>query len=56
MRYVIQIDKLKKRRIKFSNSVDVYAPVDKFSENVSIISSDNDSTTIKIKGTIKTEN
>ncbi len=48
--------KLKKRRIKFSNSVDVYAPVDKFSENVSIISSDNDSTTIKIKGTIKTEN
>lgn len=47
--------KLKKRRIKFTNAVDVYAPVDNFSDNVSVISSDEGSTTLKIKGTIKTE-
>lgn len=48
--------KLRKRRIKFSNSVDIYAPVDNFSDNVTILSSEGDSTTLKIQGTIKTEN
>lgn len=48
--------KLKKRRIKFTNAVDIYAPVDNFNENLTIISSEIDSTTLKIKGTIKTEN
>lgn len=48
--------KLRKRRIKFTNSVDVYAPVDNFSDNVTILSSEADSTTLKIRGTIKTEN
>lgn len=48
--------KLKKRRIKFTNSVDIYAPVDNFVENVTIIASETDSTTLRINGTIKTEN
>jgi len=47
--------KLRKRRIKFSNSVDIYAPVDNFADNVTVISADATSTTINIKGTIKTE-
>jgi len=49
------VNKLRRRRIKFSNEVDIYAPVDNFSENVIILESVNDSTTLKIKGVIKTE-
>lgn len=48
--------KLRRRRIKFTNSVDIYAPVDDFKENITILESSPDSTTLKIKGTIKTEN
>ena len=47
--------KLRRRRIKFSNSVDIYAPTDDFSQNVEILESNIDSTTIKINGTVKTE-
>ena len=48
--------KLRRRRIKFTNAVDLYAPVDDFSNNIEILESVADSTTLKIKGTIKTEN
>jgi hypothetical protein len=48
-------NKLKKRRLRFSNSIDVYAPADNFSDNISIISSEPESTTVKIKGIIESE-
>lgn len=47
--------KLKRRRIKFTNSVDIYAPIDDFSNNVEIVESNADSTTLKINGAVKTE-
>lgn len=49
------LSKLKKRRIKFTNAVDLYAPVDDFSNNVEILESIAGSTTLKINGTVKTE-
>lgn len=47
--------KLKKRRIKFSNSVDIYAPIDDFAQNVEILESNAECTTLRINGTVKTE-
>jgi len=49
-------NKLRRRRIKFSNNVDIYAPVDSFNDNITIVETDSTSTTLKIKGNIQTEN
>ena len=48
-------DKLKNRKIKFSNAVLVTAPVDNFTENLEILEKTTESTTIKIKGIIMSE-
>lgn len=47
--------KLINRKIKFSNSVLLTAPVDRFSENITILEKTLEDTTIKIKGTITSE-
>lgn len=46
---------LRNRKVKFTNEVSLYAPVDKFSENVEIIASTDTTTEIRINGRIKSE-
>ena len=47
--------KLKRRKIKFTNDVYIYAPFENFSENVQLLERTDEDTTVKIKGHIKTE-
>jgi len=47
--------KLKRRKVRFTNKVDIYGPVENFSENVEILSCTDTSTNILIKGKICAE-
>jgi hypothetical protein len=47
--------KLKRRKIKFTNDVYIYAPSETFNENVQFLEKTDDDTIVKIKGHIKTE-
>jgi hypothetical protein len=47
--------KLKRRKIKFTSDVYIYAPFEAFSENVQFLEQTDADTTVKIKGHIKTE-
>ena len=47
--------KLKRRRIRFTNFVEISAPVDDFKENIQIVSSDENGTMVSIKAAIATE-
>jgi len=47
--------KLRQRKIKFSSNVSILAPVDDFSEIITILETDEVSTTVKIRGTIQNE-
>ncbi|UZW13176.1 nucleoid-associated protein [Clostridium pasteurianum] len=46
-------NRLKQRKIKFSNDISIMGPSEKFKELINVISSDDESTTLKINGTIK---
>ncbi|MGI6162214.1 MAG: nucleoid-associated protein [Christensenellales bacterium] len=46
---------LRNRKVRFTNEVSLYAPVDKFSENVEIIATTDTTTDIRINGKIKSE-
>jgi hypothetical protein len=48
-------NKLRKRKIKFTNEVDIYAPSEDFEKNVRFIEKTEISTIVEIKGKIKTE-
>lgn len=47
--------KKKERKIKFNNLVKIYAPVEKFNDNVKIIETTNEETIIQIKGRVASE-
>jgi hypothetical protein len=46
-------NRLKQRKIKFSNEISITGPSDQFNDLVKIIGTDEDGTTLKINGRIK---
>ncbi len=49
------VSKLRRRRIKFSSRVQIIAPSDDFSQLIQVVNSNNDETTLTIKGHIDKE-